>query len=211
MKEYAFIVVVIAAIITLVAVAAGAIVYLRFKHGASSLKFQLSRIGIVWAALIGVLLLGGLHVITVTGWTVGGIKEAFALALAWARVNRMMASILVWSGSVLVLLLLDYFKVCTLSLTIIVSTLHVWASYGIWGEPTWPVIKALFFAGFIFYLADEGCFDKLAKRQPAKSTADDESAADQAPDTGRKTAPEVLGDMIAECADALTGGGDNKS
>lgn len=205
MKEYAFIIVMIAAMITLVAVAASATVYLRAKYGSGSLTFQLSRIGIIWVTLILLLLASGFYVLTVTSWTTETISKAFEFTLAWSQSNRLMSSILLWSGSILILMLLHYLGVMTLSLTIIISTLHVWASYLTWGNPVWPLIKSIIIAMVIFCCAGEYEFQKLTRKQSVTPDGED------AQDTDRRTAPEVLGDMIAECADTLARGGATRS
>lgn len=107
MKEYAFTILMIAAMITLVAVAAGTIVYLRATRGAHSLTFQLSRIGIVWGTLIILLLLVGLFGFTVKEWTVASLgdvagwfkeRDLFHYALYWMQNNRLISSALLWGG-----------------------------------------------------------------------------------------------------------------
>lgn len=107
MKEYVFTILMIAAMITLVAVAAGTIVYLRATRGASSLTFQLSRIGIVWFTLIALLLLVGVFGFAVKEWTVGSLSDVvgwfeehdvFHYTLNWMQNNRFVSSVLLWGG-----------------------------------------------------------------------------------------------------------------
>lgn len=172
MQTYTFILLVIAAAITLVAVAAGAIVYLRARYGLDSLQFQLGRIGIVWVAAILLLLLGGLFFATITDWTKAGLSGAilwlrdgvFESALTYARANRIMASILLWGISLIVTLFLSRLEVFTASVGIATWTLHLWGSYAIWHEPFWLTLKAAFFVVVLVLVFDEGVFQDFPKR-----------------------------------------------
>lgn len=78
MFEYVIVILLLAAIITTVAVSAGAVVYIRATHGTSSLTFQLSRIGILWGAAILILILVGALGACVTGWTINSVSDIFA-------------------------------------------------------------------------------------------------------------------------------------
>lgn len=89
MKEYTIIILLLAAVITAVAVAAGAIVYIRARYGADSLTFQLSRIGILWGAAILILLLLGALGACVTDWTLNGVKDVGAWLLEHNPVNEL--------------------------------------------------------------------------------------------------------------------------
>lgn len=87
MKEYVILILLLAAVITTVAVAAGAIVYIRARYGVDSLTFQLSRIGILWGAAILVLILIGAIGACVTGWTINSINDAIAWLLEHNPIN----------------------------------------------------------------------------------------------------------------------------
>lgn len=201
MKEYTFIILITAAMITIMAVSAAAIVCLRAKYGSESPVFQLSRIGILWAAAIVLLLLCGASFFAVTDWTSKTIMAVFTDVVLWAKANRLMASILLWSVSVLALLLFKHLEICTAALTIIIATLHVWATYIIWANPAWPTVKAVVFAIIIGCCADS--FDVLERhsaRIPAhadRETHDDEAIEQDTSAIG------VLGGMIAECAETV--------
>jgi len=222
MKEYAIIILIIAVAVTLVAVAAGAIVYLRVRHGSDSPVFQLSRIGVIWATTIALLLLFGLLCATVTGWTTTSISDALAwlegndvigATIRWAQENRCMAAIILWSVSALVLMLLYYLGICTAPLTIIVCTLHVWGTYIIWQNAPWPVIKTIVFVVAIIWAADEEEFQTLPRRHDAEPeafsappTGPAEEAQPEAaqPETADHRHPiEVISDLIEDCAETL--------
>lgn len=219
MKEYAFTILMIAAMITLVAVAAGTIVYLRATRGAHSLTFQLSRIGIVWGTLIILLLLVGLFGFTVKEWTVASLgdvagwfkeRDLFHYALYWMQSNRLISSALLWGGVALLICGTRYLSVSTLSVNIIIAMLHVWVSYLIWQHPVWPFIKAVAFAIILICYEGDVGFQTLGDRtsNPAKIDAPPAGPTDSGSDddgTAARRAPiEIIGDMVAECAETIS-------
>lgn len=205
MKIYSMILLAIATAITLVAVAAGAIVILRAKYGSNNPVFQLARIGVLWVAAILLLLLGGLTFFTVTDWTSTALQVSLEKTWTWAKSNRMMASILLWSASILTVLLLNYLGSCTMSVAFIVATLHVWATYTIWANPVWPTIKAVVLLIVIVCYEGDCGFQRLQVNKPDHSVPVCEPERQiQGAEVPESAGPaEVLGNIIADCADKI--------
>lgn len=177
MKEYTFVLLMLAGMVTLAAFAFGLDVYFKCRYGAHTLKFELLRIVIIWITVIALLLMIGLLVATVAGWTAKNVADAFDSVLEWARQNRIMAEILLCGVTILLIMLLVHVEVFTVSSYVVISLLHVWATYAIWNSDTaapWQfiwmfakIVVAIIFAGVC---DDESAFDIL---QPRKRDGND--------------------------------------
>ncbi len=174
MKEYAFVLLMLAGMITLVAVAFAAVVYLRYRFGHDTLKFELSRIAIVWVAIIALLLMIGVLVATVAGWTSENVAAAFNDVLEWARHNRIMSEILLCGVTILLIALLMHLEVFTFSSFITISLLHVWATYAIWnsedsiGQFFWIFFKIVVACIVGAAFADADVFNLMHRRNKGK-------------------------------------------
>ena len=103
-----------------------------------------------------------------------------------------------------------YLGVSTLSVNIIIAMLHVWVSYLIWQHPVWPFIKAVAFAIILICYEGDVGFQTLGDRtsNPAKIDAPPAEPTDSGSDddgTAARRAPiEIIGDMVAECAETIS-------
>lgn len=210
MKEYVFVLLMLAGMITLVAVAFGAVVYLKYKFGRDTLKFELSRIAITWAAVIALLLMVGCLILTVAGWTSENVAAAFGDVLEWAHQNRIMSEIILWGVTILLIALLVHLNVFTFSSFVIISLLHIWATYAIWNSETaapwqfiWMFIKVFLAIVIAAEFDDCDAFDSIRRH---RQNPDDEctdtsaqpiSAQSQERDISQ-SAIEVVAETIAE-------------
>lgn len=168
MKEYAFILLMLAGMVTLAASAFGLDVYFKYRYGAHTIKFELLRIAIIWITVIALLLMIGFLIATVAGWTAENIADAFNSVLEWARQNRIMSEILLCGVSILLIRLLMHVEVFTFSSYIVISLLHVWATYTIWNSDTaapwqfiWMFAKIVVAVIFAEACDDTSAFDIL--------------------------------------------------
>lgn len=177
MKEYAFILLMLAGMVTLAASAFGLDVYFKYRYGAHTIKFELLRIAIIWITVIALLLMIGFLIATVAGWTAENIADAFNSVLEWARQNRIMSEILLCGVSILLITFLMHVEVFTFSSYVVISLLHVWATYTIWNSDTaapwqfiWMFAKIVVAVIFAEACDDASAFDIL---QPRKRDWDD--------------------------------------
>ena len=118
-------------VVTLFAIAAAAIVALRARWGADSPKFQLSRIGILWATA---------SILIMT------CSSMLPEIVAWSKENPWISGVLLWGITALALVVFVLPRSFVLPGILAVATLHTWASYIICNHPAWPIIKAVVFS-----------------------------------------------------------------
>lgn len=218
MKEYAFVLLMLAGMVTLAAFAFGLDVYFKYRYGAHTLKFELLRIVIIWITVIALLLMIGLLVATVAGWTAENVADAFNGVLEWARQNRIMAEILLWGVTILLIALLMHIRVFTVSSYVVISLLHVWATYAIWNSDTatpyqfiWMFVKIVAAVIFAEYFEYEFAFDNLQRRKKEENNANVEHASQptqpilaQSDDADApQSAIEVIAETIAQHVDPI--------
>lgn len=216
MKEYAFVLLMLAGMITLVAVAFATVVYLKYRFGRDTLKFELSRIAIVWAAIIALLLMIGCLILAVAGWTSENVAAAFNDVLEWARHNRIMSEIILWGVTILLIALLAHLEVFTFSSFVIISLLHVWATYAIWNSETaapWQFIWMFAKVILAVYTIEEfticNTFNSVRRRgqnsdgdERTDTSAQPASAQSNDPDASQN-AVEAIAETIAQHVDPI--------
>ncbi len=199
MSKSVIFVLLVAAMITVVAVAAGVIAYLGSCYERSSLTFQLGRIGTLWGAAILLLILFSILGSLVTDWT--------GDALAWLRRHNVIMQFLdwgrnedpwsahgiLWTLTLTPIGLLYWRRALTPFWLMLIAGLHNSASLYIWvGADTatdgslaiFKVIVIFIIAGFLSWLLksqrdnEEEIVAKQAQPEsPADSSSDDHPSA----------------------------------
>lgn len=220
MKEYVISILLIATMITLVAVAAGSIIYIKARYGVDSLTFQLSRVGILWGVAIGLLLLVGTLCACVTDWTLTGLSDLFAWFVAhnpgtalfgylmkflkWGyNEHPFVASALLYGAAAIPLAFLYKRQACTLTAAILVALIHAALNAYIWlGATWWFLIQVVVVIVMGVCWHSEGIFDNQytwkerrkmrleAQRKTMAATHVDAPDSDPGPDEPSPSTPD---------------------
>lgn len=199
MKEYVILILLLAAVITTVAVAAGAIVYIRAHYGIDSLTFQLSRIGILWGAAILVLILIGAIGACVTGWTINSINDAIAWLLEHNPINDLKTLVLkfldwgykehpwgawavLWCVTLLPIAFLWQRHLCTVAALTGILAIHFCMSAYIWqGAMGWVFVQVIVAIVVVGCMCAEGDFvEQLTWRQRRQMQQEERRKAEMA-------------------------------
>lgn len=234
MKEYVISLLVTAAIITIIAVGAGTVVYLGAKYGTDNPVFRLSRIAIVWGMAILLLLLVGVYIALVTDWTVNSLRDfwawfsdhsiftkiwdLFVKYLDWSYSEHPWGGwAILWVGTFVPAAMLAQRQAFTQTACASIALLHCAISGYIWqGALAITIIEAIVFVIVFCICLCEGSFDeqytwrqrrKIRQRsaeETAQATQPPEAPADHIDEPDHQHPVQVLGDIIADCAQALT-------
>lgn len=218
MLNYILTIILLATIITVIAVAAGTIIYIGGRYGRSSLTFQLSRVGILWGAAILLLILMGVLGALVTGWTAESLSDIVAWykehnfvmnALDWCYENRAIGLIILWCGTIAAYVFFFQRSTCTAFKGAVIGGLHLAiGAYICQDVPVWPFAKAVIAVIVFFCCAGEFDEPKAYSEKPHAVTPpphDDNPSSpvsdESVPDHHHPTV--VLGNMIGELAETL--------